>query len=103
MSDDRTGEQREVSAMRATAHPVRLQILSLLTGAELSAAEIARELDRHGFRIVSTHKQFVIPIALHKAMRSATLTRSLEAALATVGLLKLAGSPVTVAAERCAS
>ena len=45
MSDDRTGEQREVSSMRATAHPVRLQILSLLTGAELSAAEIARELD----------------------------------------------------------
>ena len=45
MSDDRTDEQREVSAMRATAHPVRLQILSLLTGAELSAAEIARELD----------------------------------------------------------
>ena len=45
MSDDRTGEQREVSAMRATAHPVRLQILSLLTGAEMSAAEVARELD----------------------------------------------------------
>ena len=45
MSDDRTDEQREVSSMRATAHPVRLQILSLLTGAELSAAEIARELD----------------------------------------------------------
>lgn len=44
MPDDRTDEQREVSAMRATAHPVRLQILSLLTGAELSAAEIAREL-----------------------------------------------------------
>jgi DNA-binding transcriptional ArsR family regulator len=31
--------------MRATAHPVRLHILSLLTGAEMSAAEIARELD----------------------------------------------------------
>jgi DNA-binding transcriptional ArsR family regulator len=45
MSDDRTDDQREVSTMRATAHPVRLQILSLLTGAELSAAEIARELD----------------------------------------------------------
>jgi DNA-binding transcriptional ArsR family regulator len=30
--------------MRATAHPVRLQMLSLLTGAEMSAAEIAREL-----------------------------------------------------------
>lgn len=34
-----------VSALRAIAHPVRLQILSLLTGAELSAAEVARELD----------------------------------------------------------
>ena len=31
-------------SLRATAHPVRLQILSLLTGAELSAAEVAREL-----------------------------------------------------------
>ena len=39
MSDDAT------QALRATAHPVRLQILSLLTGAEMSAAEVARELD----------------------------------------------------------
>lgn len=31
-------------ALRAMAHPVRLQILSLLTGAEMSAAELAREL-----------------------------------------------------------
>jgi DNA-binding transcriptional ArsR family regulator len=35
----------EVSALRAIAHPIRLQILSLLTGAEMSAAEVARELD----------------------------------------------------------
>jgi DNA-binding transcriptional ArsR family regulator len=35
----------QVSAMRATAHPIRLRILSLLTGASLSAADIARELD----------------------------------------------------------
>jgi DNA-binding transcriptional ArsR family regulator len=34
----------EVSALRALAHPIRLQILSLLTGVALSAAEIAREL-----------------------------------------------------------
>ena len=31
-------------ALRAMAHPLRLQMLSLLTGAELSAAEVAREL-----------------------------------------------------------
>ncbi len=39
MADDAT------QALRAIAHPVRLQILSLLTGTELSAAEVARELD----------------------------------------------------------
>ena len=43
MSGKKSDEQR-VSSMRATAHPVRLRILSLLTGAEMSAAELAREL-----------------------------------------------------------
>ncbi len=37
-------EERRISQLRATAHPLRLQMLSLLTGAELSAAEVAREL-----------------------------------------------------------
>lgn len=37
-------DKGRISSLRAMAHPVRLQILSLLTGAELSAAEIAREL-----------------------------------------------------------
>lgn len=41
MSDD---ERRRVSSLRALAHPVRLRILSLLTGTDLSAAELAREL-----------------------------------------------------------
>jgi len=40
MSDDADA----VSSLRATAHPVRLRMLSLLTGAELSASEVAREL-----------------------------------------------------------
>ena len=38
-------EDERISDLRATAHPLRLQMLSLLTGAELSAAEVARELD----------------------------------------------------------
>lgn len=37
-------EPSRISTLRAVAHPVRLRILSLLTGAEMSAAEIAREL-----------------------------------------------------------
>jgi DNA-binding transcriptional ArsR family regulator len=39
MSDER------LSAMRSVAHPVRLRMLSLLTGTAMSAAEVARELD----------------------------------------------------------
>jgi DNA-binding transcriptional ArsR family regulator len=35
----------QVAALRAMAHPIRLRILSLLTGAPMSAAEVARELD----------------------------------------------------------
>ena len=46
------------SALRATAHPVRLQILSLLTGAEMSAAEIARELGI-GHANASYHLRFL--------------------------------------------
>ncbi|MBV9381727.1 MAG: winged helix-turn-helix transcriptional regulator [Streptosporangiaceae bacterium] len=38
-------ERRQVvAALRARAHPLRLRMLSLLTGAALSAAELAREL-----------------------------------------------------------
>jgi len=35
----------EVAPLRAMAHPVRLRMLSLLTGTAMSAAELARELD----------------------------------------------------------
>jgi ubiquinone/menaquinone biosynthesis C-methylase UbiE len=65
--------------------------------------DIARELERHRFRITAVHKQFVLPIALHKAVGSTAMTRGIEGMLAGVGLLRLAGSPVTIAAERCAS
>jgi hypothetical protein len=64
---------------------------------------VARELDRHGFRVISTHKQFVLPIAFHKAVGSSSFTRNVENILSGAGLLRLAGSPVTIAAERCAS
>ncbi len=40
------GEQDRdrVTSLRATAHPVRIRMLSLLTGTPMSAAEVAREL-----------------------------------------------------------
>lgn len=64
------------------------------------SADVARELHRHGFRITATHKQFVLPIAFHKSVGSAGFTRALEGMLAGAGMLRLAGSPVTIAAER---
>ena len=42
----------------------------------------------------------VVPREVSLATR---LTRGIEGALSAIGLLRLAGSPVTVAAERCAS
>lgn len=43
-SDGQEQVRRRTAQLRATAHPVRLRILSLLTGAPMSAAEVAREL-----------------------------------------------------------
>jgi DNA-binding transcriptional ArsR family regulator len=37
-------DERRLVALRALAHPLRLRMLSLLTGAAMSAAELAREL-----------------------------------------------------------
>lgn len=60
-------------------------------------------LHSNGFRIVDSHRQFVLPIALHKRIGSAAATRRIEGTLLRVGLNRLAGSPVTIVAERCAS
>lgn len=62
--------------------------------------QVLREIEQHGFRVKATHRQFVLPIALHKTIGSAKFTRVSEQWLARVGLLRLFGSPVTVYAER---
>src|SRR5688572_22434624 len=109
----RVATHRLVIDYPALASAAALQVIwrkaALTTGRKVEAyrvfraGDVARELDRHGFRITSTHKQFVLPIALHKAVGSAGFTRRLEGVLAGTGMLRLAGSPVTIAAERCAS
>ena len=62
--------------------------------------QIRRELESHGFRITSIHKQFVLPIAVHKTVGSRAFTERSEALLARLGMRALFGSPVTVYAER---
>jgi SAM-dependent methyltransferase len=66
-------------------------------------ATIASAFDRCGFRVRSVHRQFVLPIAFHKAVGSRRLTIRSEQFLDRLGLLKVFGSPVTLVAERCAS
>jgi 2-polyprenyl-3-methyl-5-hydroxy-6-metoxy-1,4-benzoquinol methylase len=61
---------------------------------------IATAFDRNGFRIRSVHRQFVLPIAFHKAIGSRRFTTRTENALDRLGLLKIFGSPVTLVAER---
>jgi SAM-dependent methyltransferase len=58
---------------------------------------------RCGFSVRSVHRQFVLPIALHKALGSRKLTLATERLLDRAHLLEHFGSPVTLVAERCAS
>jgi ubiquinone/menaquinone biosynthesis C-methylase UbiE len=61
---------------------------------------VRRELASHGFRVTGVHRQFVLPIALHKRMGSRAVTEGTEQVLARAGLLRVLGSPVTLLAER---
>lgn len=76
----------------------RVEAYRVFTQAAMTAA-----LAEHGFRVVRIHRQFVLPIGFHKAIGSRAFTERLEGGLARLGLLWLAGSPVTMLAERCAS
>lgn len=63
-------------------------------------SQIRGELARHGYRVTAIHRQFVLPISVHKAIGSARFTAVAEQWLARLGFLRLFGSPVTVYAER---
>lgn len=66
----------------------------------LRHAAVTQALAAAGFRVADRHRQFVLPIAFHKAINSRGFTRGVEGACARLGLLRLFGSPVTVVAER---
>jgi SAM-dependent methyltransferase len=61
---------------------------------------IAGAFAQCGFRVRAVHHQFVLPIALHKAIGSRRFTLAVERPLERAGLLAAFGSPVTIAAER---
>jgi len=79
------------AALGGTTEPYRV----------FSHAEIEAALARSGYRVRSVHRQFVLPIAVHKTINSPRFTVTVENWLDRVGLLRLFGSPVTLVAERC--
>jgi hypothetical protein len=84
---------------------VRRAAASMGVGTEayrvFSDRDIVDALAEEGFRVRSTHRLFVLPIALHKALGSPRVTTVVENALDRIGLRKRFGSPVTLVAERC--
>jgi ubiquinone/menaquinone biosynthesis C-methylase UbiE len=66
----------------------------------IAERDMADALRTHGFRIVQVHREFVLPIAIHKKINRAGATLAIERVLSGTGLLRLLGSPVTVVAER---
>jgi ubiquinone/menaquinone biosynthesis C-methylase UbiE len=88
------------SAARRAAHAAgaRVEAYRVFSDRSVRAA-----LHANGYRVKGMHRQFVLPIALHKRLNSESATRRVEAAMARLGLNRLLGSPVTVLAERCAS
>jgi hypothetical protein len=69
----------------------------------LRTRSVVGVLEASGFRVERSHRQFVLPIAFHKAIGSRAVTQTVEQAFARAGLLDWLGAPVTIVAVRCAS
>ena len=63
-------------------------------------AEIATAFGAHGFRVTGRRPEFFFPMAFHRGLGSAPLSRALEGASRAVGLTRALGSPVILRAER---
>jgi SAM-dependent methyltransferase len=89
------------AALQAAARRVRHKLGARVEAYRVfSDRALVTSLQNNGFRIGASHRQFVLPIALHKAMGSSIATDRIEGALDAVGLRRLLGSPVTLVAER---
>jgi hypothetical protein len=97
------------AALSAAALQSAARRAALVLGARVEAyrvftdREIRSALEANGYRVARIHRQFVLPIALHKRIGSVRVTTGLEQVLERAGLRRAFGSPVTVMAERCAS
>jgi len=69
----------------------------------ISKAEVRAEFERHGFEVDAMIGQFVLPMAVHRALRMPAVSVRLERALAALGLDRTIGTPVILRARRIAA
>ena len=65
-----------------------------------SSGELERAFTSHGFRRGRIHKQFFMPMVVHRALKSAAPLRFVETLSRGLGLTALGGSPVILRADR---
>jgi SAM-dependent methyltransferase len=63
-------------------------------------SELGGVFGRAGFRATGRRPQFVVPMALHRALRLPRASRAVEALAAALGLRRAFGSPVLLRLER---
>ena len=63
-------------------------------------ARLASAFGAHGFHVTGRRPEFLLPMALHRGLGLAPLSRVLEAASGALGLTRSLGSPVILRAER---
>jgi ubiquinone/menaquinone biosynthesis C-methylase UbiE len=93
-----------VQRLASTLHPLKVRLepdTRPFTTASVDA--VHRELQRHGFRVVQVERQFVLPMALHRFIGSAPLSRAIERVLRGFGITRRIGSPAIILAERIQS
>lgn len=75
---------QDLLALRVVAHPLRLQLLSLLTGSAMSAAEAARHLGQTqanvSYHLRKLHTAGLLEVAGHEVVRGGRATRYRHAA-----------------------
>jgi SAM-dependent methyltransferase len=92
-----------VAALQAAVRRVTHRVNPAVEAYRVFApSAVARVLADAGFRVTGEHRQFVLPIALHKRINSVRWTTSVEGALHRAGLMRMFGSPITVVASRAA-
>jgi hypothetical protein len=61
---------------------------------------LRRAFHESGFDVSHARPQYVLPMALHRALGAVSLSRSVENGLEALGLTAWLGSPVLVRADR---